>query len=221
MDYLILIGSGVAIGLIAAAPIGPVNLICIRRTLTHGPLNGFMSGLGAALGDGVFAIVTAFGLTAVAQIIEGFSLALQLVGGALLLAFGWRTYMTEPAPIRKKEKDELNEVPASSLARAMASTFALTITNPATLIGFAALFTGLGVFGGGNATFGQAAIVVGGVVGGSAAWWFVVTAIVGLFHARIDSKVMRVINHFSGLAITTFGLAVLIHVALKIFHVSV
>ena len=220
MEYFVLIASGVGIGLIAAAPIGPVNLICIRRTLSHGPVNGFVSGLGAALGDGVFAIVTAFGLTAVAQMIEGFSLALQLIGGALLLAFGWRTYMTEPSPTRKKEKDEVNEGAASSLVRAMISTFALTITNPATLIGFAALFTGLGVFAGGNATFGQAAIVVGGVVGGSAAWWFVVTTVVGLFHRRIDSQVMRVINHFSGLAITTFGFAVLIHVALKIFHIT-
>ncbi len=220
MDYFLLIASGVGIGLIVAAPIGPVNLICIRRTLAHGPVNGFMSGLGAALGDGVFAIVTAFGLTAVAQLIEGFSLALQLVGGALLLLFGWRIYMTEPSPTREKEKMEVNEGAGSSLARSMASTFALTITNPATLFGFTALFAGLGVFAGGNASFAEAAIVVGGVVGGSTLWWFIVTAIVGLFHARIDSQVMRVINHFSGLAITAFGFAVLIHVALKIFGVS-
>jgi len=221
MEYVILIGSGVMIGLIVAAPIGPVNLICIKRTLDDGPVNGFISGLGAALGDGVFAIITAFGLTAIAQLIEGFSLALQLAGGALLLVFGWRTYMTEPAPKRKREKNEVDADPGSSLAHAMVSTFALTITNPATLFGFAALFAGLGVLGGGNASFAQAAIVVGGVVGGSALWWFVVTTIVGLFHARIDSQVMRGINHLSGLAITTFGFAVLIHVALKIFHVNV
>src|ERR1041385_8608899 len=96
MDYLVIIVSGVVIGLILAAPIGPVNLICIRRTLAFGPVNGFVSGLGAALGDGCFAAVTAFGLTAVAQFIAGFYLVLQIAGGALLLFFGWKTYMTEP-----------------------------------------------------------------------------------------------------------------------------
>lgn len=215
MDYLILIVSGVVIGLIVAAPIGPVNLICIRRTLAFGPLNGFISGLGAAMGDGVFAIVTAFGLTAIAQMIEGFSIALQLAGGAMLLIFGWRTYMTEPTP-KDREKSRVNEGDATSLARAMVSTFALTVTNPATLFGFAALFAGLGGLAGGTADYVQAAIVVGGVFAGSTLWWFTVTTIVGLFHARIDSKVMRAINHLSGLAISAFGIAVLIHVAVKL-----
>jgi threonine/homoserine/homoserine lactone efflux protein len=215
MDYLILIVSGVVIGLIVAAPIGPVNLICIRRTLAHGQLNGFISGLGAAMGDGVFAIVTAFGLTAIAQMIEGFSIVLQLAGGTLLLVFGWRTYMTEPSS-RDQEKSKASEGDASSLARSMVSTFALTVTNPATLFGFAALFAGLGGFAGGTASFAEAAVVVGGVFAGSTLWWFTVTTIVGFFHARIDSKVMRAINHLSGLAISAFGIAVLIHVAVKL-----
>jgi threonine/homoserine/homoserine lactone efflux protein len=215
MDYLILIASGVAIGLIVAAPIGPVNLICIRRTLAFGPLNGFISGLGAAMGDGVFAIVTAFGLTAIAQMIEGFSVALQLAGGTMLLIFGWRTYMTEPTP-REREKSRVSEGDATSLARAMISTFALTVTNPATLFGFAALFAGLGGLAGGTANYVDAAVVVGGVFAGSALWWFTVTTIVGFFHARIDSKVMRAINHLSGLAISAFGIAVLIHVAVRL-----
>jgi len=215
MDYLILIVSGVVIGLIVAAPIGPVNLICIRRTLAFGPLNGFISGLGAAMGDGVFAIVTAFGLTAIAQMIEGFSIGLQLAGGTLLLIFGWRTYMTEPTP-KDQEKSRVSEGDATSLARAMISTFALTVTNPATLFGFAALFAGLGGLAGGTANYVDAAVVVGGVFAGSTLWWFTVTTIVGFFHARIDAKVMRAINHLSGLAISAFGIAVLIHVAVKL-----
>src|SRR5947207_13082839 len=96
MDLILTILSGVVIGLIVAAPIGPMNLICIRRTLAFGPVNGFVSGLGAALGDGAFAIVTAFRLTAVAQFFEGFALILQILGGALLLFFGWKTHITDP-----------------------------------------------------------------------------------------------------------------------------
>ena len=78
MDYFYLIVSGVVIGLIVAVPIGPVNLICIRRTLAFGPVNGFVSGLGAAVGDTVFAIVTGFGLTAIAHLIKGYSHYLEL-----------------------------------------------------------------------------------------------------------------------------------------------
>ncbi len=88
MDYFLLIGGGFIIGVIVAAPIGPVNLICIRRTFAYGPINGFLSGLGAAIGDGIFATVAAFGLTAVAQLIEGYSTPLRLIGGAMLIGFG-------------------------------------------------------------------------------------------------------------------------------------
>ncbi len=214
MNYILLVLSGMVIGLIAAAPIGPVNLICIRRTLAKGPVNGFVSGLGAALGDGVFAVVTAFGLTAIAQAIEGFSLALQLAGGTLLLVFGWWTYGAETEAGTSKQ-GKIQETAGSSLLRAMLSTFLLTITNPATLFGFAALFAGLGGLLGEDTSFIEAGIVVCGVIGGSALWWFTLTTIIGLFHARIDDHVMRVINHLSGIAVSAFGIAVLIHAALK------
>ena len=82
MNYLVLIFVGVVMGLIAAVPIGPVNLICIRRTFAFGPLNGFVSGLGAALGDGIFAAIIGFGLTWIAQLIEGYATIIELIGGA-------------------------------------------------------------------------------------------------------------------------------------------
>src|SRR5215469_13619568 len=96
MNFFLLIFSGVFIGLIAAVPIGPVNLICIRRTLTFGPLNGFMAGLGAALGDGIFATVIGFGLTAVRRWIEHHSGPIQFGGGMLLIIFGLYTYISDP-----------------------------------------------------------------------------------------------------------------------------
>jgi threonine/homoserine/homoserine lactone efflux protein len=215
LNQLLLIGPGIVIGLIVAAPIGPVNLICIRRTLQYGSLNGFMSGLGAALGDGVFAIVTGFGLTAIAQLIEGLSIPLQLAGGILLVCFGLYTYFSKP-PKPYDPKCETKDKGASTLVRAMASTFALTITNPATLLGFTAMFTGLGGLAGDDPSFFSAAFVVGGVILGSTLWWLMLTTLVGLLHAKIDDRVMRIINHGSGLFVAAFGVAVLGHVGLKL-----
>lgn len=208
INYVLLILSGLAIGIIVAAPIGPVNLICIRRTLAFGPLNGFLSGLGAALGDSVFGIVTAFGLTAIAQLIKGFYVPLQIIGGLLLIGFGIHTFFATP---KKRELDQVrgSDKGASTLVGAIVSTFALTITNPATLLGFTALFAGLGSLIGEKPRFAEAAILVAGVAGGSIAWWFTITTIVGLFHKNIDDRAMKWINHAMGAAITLFGLAVI------------
>jgi threonine/homoserine/homoserine lactone efflux protein len=215
MDILYLIGSGVIIGLIVAVPIGPVNLICIRRTLAFGPLNGFMSGLGASVGDTIFAIVTGFSLTVVAQLIRGFSSWIELAGGAMLVYFGIHTFFAKV--IARIDDKDSKEQGASTLLRAMASTFALTITNPATLLGFAALFAGFGGLAGGHPNIMSAAFVVVGVAAGSTLWWLVLTTVVGLFHASISDRVMSIINKVSGFAIAGFGAAVLIHLAIKLF----
>jgi threonine/homoserine/homoserine lactone efflux protein len=216
MYVLVLVSSGIIIGLVVAAPIGPVNLICIRRTLAYGTVNGFFSGLGAALGDGIFAIVTAFGLTAISQLIEGYSSPLRLIGGLMLLGFGIHTFNSDVSALGDAHGAQNRDDGSSSLVRTIASTFALTITNPATLFGFAALFTGLGSLAGGEATFLDAALTVIGVIGGSTLWWFMLTTIVGTFHAHIHSGVMRSINRVFGIAVTGFGVIVLGNLALKL-----
>jgi threonine/homoserine/homoserine lactone efflux protein len=211
LSNVLLIFPGILIGLFAAAPIGPVNLICIRRTLQFGFLNGFLSGLGAAMGDGLFAVVTGFGLTAISQWITGLSAPLQVAGGMLLLCFGLYTYLSKP-PKRLDPATEASDKSSRTLIRAMASTFALTIANPATLLGFTAMFTGFSGLSGDHPSFFSAAFVVGGVLMGSALWWLILTTVVGLLHARIDDRVMLVINHGSGLVVAAFGIAVLAHV---------
>jgi threonine/homoserine/homoserine lactone efflux protein len=213
MHYLILIGSGIIMGLIAAVPIGPVNLICIRRTFAFGPVNGFVSGMGAALGDGIFAAITGLGLTWVAQLIEGYATVIELIGGALLVIFGYRAFW---APAVPRDADESGDKGGATLLGAIVSTFALTITNPATLLAFTAMFAGLGGLAGGAGSYGDAAFIVGGVVGGSAGWWLILTSVIGLFHTRIDSGGMRLINRISGVLVALFGLAVLGNLAVKI-----
>jgi threonine/homoserine/homoserine lactone efflux protein len=218
MIYFYLIASGVVMGLVAAVPIGPVNLICIRRTFAFGPVNGFMSGLGAALGDGVFAAIMGFGLTWVAQMIEGYAAIIELIGGALMVYMGYRTFVSPPLP---RGLDEKTDGEGTNLVRAMVSTFALTVTNPVTLLSFGVMFASLGGLAGGAGSFNDAGFVVAGVVGGSAGWWLALTTVIGLFHARIDEKAMRIINRACGVLVMGCGLVVLVHLVLKYSGMSI
>jgi threonine/homoserine/homoserine lactone efflux protein len=216
MHYLLLILSGVAMGLIAAVPIGPVNLICVRRSFAFGPLNGFVSGLGAALGDGVFAAITGLGLTWIAQLIEGYAAIIELIGGAMLVFFGYRAFRSSFTPGIEDPDTVKADGGGRTLIGAIASTFALTVSNPATLLAFTAMFAGLGGLAGGAGSYGDAAFVVAGVVAGSTGWWLVLTSLIGLFHARIESGVIRLISRISGAVVTIFGLVVLVHLVMKI-----
>ena len=218
MNFIILIVSGVIMGLIAAVPIGPVNLICIRRSFAFGPVNGFMSGLGAALGDGVFAAITFFGLTWIAQLIQSYDSIIEIVGGALLVWFGAHTVMSPV--VGKVEDGDKNDTGASNLVRAMVSSFVLTITNPATLIAFASMFASFHALVGGSNSYVDAGFVVAGVVGGSAGWWLCLTSVIGIFHTRITDRTVRIINRGSGMLVAIFGAAVLVHVIMKVFSHS-
>ncbi|MFO1249367.1 MAG: LysE family transporter [Alphaproteobacteria bacterium] len=212
MTVLYLILSGVVMGLVAAVPIGPVNLICIRRTFAFGPVNGFVSGLGAALGDGLFAAIMGFGLTWIAQMIEGYATIIELIGGAMMVWMGFHTFGAPPVPRVLDDKPD-NE--GTNLFRAIISTFALTVTNPVTLLSFGVMFAGLGGLAGGAGGYDDAGFVVAGVVGGSAGWWLALTTVIGLFHAKIDEKAMRIINRTCGVLVMICGLVVLGHLALK------
>lgn len=210
MQWFLLPLGGVLIGVVVAAPIGPVNLIVIRRTLAHGLINGFLVGLGAAVGDGIFAVITAFGITALGQLIAGYGAGLQIAGALLLLGFGIHTYFMAPQEQASSDK----RVPSgytASLAAAMASAFFLTITNPATLLGFAALFAGLGILAESDGSFVAASIVVLGVLAGSAGWWLALSAVTSLIHHQITPRRMRQINQASGIMIGVFGFFVLGH----------
>ena len=212
MAYFYLVMSGIIVSLIAAVPIGPVNLICIRRSFAFGPLNGFVSGLGAALGDGIFAAIMGFGLTWIAQLIEGYATLIELTGGAIMVWMGYKTFVSPPVPRCLEVKQDSE---GTNLVRAMISTFALTITNPVTLLSFGVMFAGLGGLAGGAGSFNDAGWVVAGVFAGSAGWWLALTTVIGLFHTKIDEKTMRMINRTCGVLVMGCGLAVLIHLAIK------
>lgn len=193
--------EGMVIGLAIAAPVGPIGVLCIRRTLAEGRLSGLVSGLGAATADAAYGAVAALGLTAVTDLLAGGESWLRLAGGAFLVFLGVRTFLARPS-----------EEPASpggrGLLGAYASTLLLTFTNPTTILSFAAIFAGLGV-GDPDGDVLSAMTLVSGVFLGSALWWLVLSGTTGLFRAGIGAGGLRRVNRVSGTVIAAFGVLAL------------
>jgi threonine/homoserine/homoserine lactone efflux protein len=193
--------QGLIIGFSIAAPVGPIGILCIRRILAEGRLTGFISGLGAASADAVYGSIAAFGLTAISAFLVTQILWLRLIGGIFLIYLGIQTFRAKAASLA-------SEARGGGLTSAFLSTFFLTLTNPMTILSFAAIFAGLGL-GQAHANLGGAAILVAGVFLGSAAWWLTLSALVGLFRERINEKTLVWVNRIAGVIILVFGLVVL------------
>jgi len=190
---------GFALGFAVAASPGPIFFVCLRRTLQRGRLYGLISGLGVATADGFYAAVASLGVAAVATAIASGRRPLAVIGGAVLIVLGARILL--------ERRQELKDAPATtgtSLAWAYLSTLGLTITNPATIISFAALATTLGLVATGGLL--RPAVLVAGVVVGSAAWWCVLALGASLVRARLTPPVIRGVSAFSGLAIAVLGM---------------
>ncbi len=194
---------GLGIGFLIAAPVGPIGVLCVRRTLAEGRLVGFVSGMGAATADATYGCFAAFGLTFISKVLVSQQMWLRLIGGGFLCYLGIKTFLAQ-----------VEERPASakggSLFGAYASTFFLTITNPLTILSFAAAFVGLEAAGT-SSNYASAAILVLGVFFGSALWWLTLSVIVGLFRARFTPHALRWVNRISGVIIAGFGLRVLLN----------
>jgi threonine/homoserine/homoserine lactone efflux protein len=192
--------EGMAIGFAVAAPVGPIGVLCIRRTLADGRASGLVSGLGAATADAAYGSVAALGLTFVTSLLVGAESWLRLVGGVFLVFLGVRTFLSRPAerPIAAGR---------GGLPGAYASTLALTLTNPTTILSFTAIFAGLGA---GSADGSSTALLlVPGVFIGSTLWWFVLSGATSLFRAKISGGGLRWVNRISGVVLAGFGVLAL------------
>jgi len=196
---------GLLIGFSIAAPVGPIGVLCIRRTLADGRLAGLASGLGAATADAFYGSLAGFGLTLVANFLVSQQTWLRLVGGLFLLFLGVKTFLSQPAadsggPAGAKPR---------GLWGAYLSTLLLTLTNPLTILSFAAIFAGLGlVETGGNPL--SAGLLVLGVFSGSAAWWLLLSGGVSLLRGRVTPLVLQWINRLAGAVIAIFGIVALV-----------
>jgi threonine/homoserine/homoserine lactone efflux protein len=193
--------KGLVIGFSLAAPIGPVGMMCIRRTLADGQLRGLVSGLGAATADSVYAIVAAFGLTLVSNFIVEQEYWIRLIGGILLVALGLRTLLVHAAERTAKNG-------SNGHASAYVSMFLLTFTNPMTLFAFAVVFAGMGAGSAVGDTL-KASFLVAGVFAGSALWFLLITSAVHFYKDKFKVWGLKVINVIAGSFILLCGIVIL------------
>lgn len=197
---------GLLIGFSIAATVGPMSLLCMQRTLQKGQLYGLVSGLGIATADAVYGSIAGFGLTIVASFLVQQQLWIRVIGGIFLIYLGLKTVLSEPAPGAAATK-----TPSSGWLGAFVSTFLLTLTNPLTILSFAAVFAGLGVgITGTNKSYVTAFMVVLGVFAGSALWWLLLTSALRLLRARLTPRWLRWINRGSGAMLVIFGVVALL-----------
>ncbi|MBI5571792.1 MAG: LysE family transporter [Desulfomonile tiedjei] len=201
MDSM-LFPKGIIIGLSIAAPVGPVGLLCISRTLARGRVAGLVSGLGAATADGMYGILAGLGVAYVSDYLIGHQVLLRLVGGLLLICLGLRRFFAKP-----DLREEANN--GSGLVGYYVSTFFLTLTNPLTVLMFAAVFAALGLQGSAG-DYTALLALIGGVFSGSALWWLGLTYAVSRFRVILDEKQLRISNIVVGSVIFAFGILALL-----------
>ncbi len=195
--------KGLALGLAIAAPVGPIALLCIGRTLTQGPRIGLATGLGAATADGLYGSIAAFGLVTLVQPFIHQSHWLKMGGGLALCCLGIAT-------LRSKAGSRKNSGPRTGGWLAYGSTFLLTLSNPATMVSFMAIFASLGL-GNPSQAWPSAVAMVIGVWGGSALWWLCLTWGVTLFSPHLTSTRLIWLNRAAGLVLLVFGVTTVVH----------
>ncbi len=197
MNNIELLLKGIFLGFSLAAPVGPIGLLCIRRTLAEGRLAGFVSGLGATVADMIYGCIAGFGISFIANFLASQHAWLRLIGGVFICYLGLKIFLSKPAGQAAPSE-------SSGLVRAFLSTLLLMITNPITIAVFMTMFAGLGATSAGG-NYGAMAAVVLGISIGSALWWLILCGGVSLLHAKLTPPRMRWINRIAGIIIVGFG----------------
>ena len=193
MEFII---KGLGIGFLVAAPVGPIGILCIKRSLVKGRRAGLVTGIGAATADALYGSISAFGMTALSNFLLSYKIIFQGVGILFLLYLGMKSFFKE------SDEGELEVEEEGKIFKDYILTFFLTITNPATILSFLAIFAGTGVIPGDVFT---ASILVAGVFMGSSLWWFFLSFAASKVGSRIDGRHMVLINKVSGVFFMLFG----------------
>ena len=198
--------KGILIGFMISVPLGPIGVLCVQRTLNKGRLSGFVSGLGAAGADTVFALLSGFGISIIIQFVEDQQIYFQIIGGAIILVLGVNIFYSNP--IKQIRMQRLNP---NKLSQDFFSVFLLTLSNPMAIFFFLAMFTGVNLASGTMSYF-NLFIMVAGVTMGSSLWWFLLSTVVSLFRHRFRLKNIWWMNKIAGVIIFFLGIAAILSV---------
>lgn len=196
--------KGIIVGLLASIPMGPVGLLCIQRTLNKGRMSGFMSGMGAAAVDGIFALIAALGLTFIINFIEQQRFFIQLIGGIVLIIMGLMIFYKNPVTQMRKHKNG-----KSTPFQDFFSVFLLTLSNPVAVFLFVAALASIDIVSVESPIL-STLFVVSGVFGGALLWWLILISFVDLFRKKFRLKQLWWINKIAGVLIAGFGIFAII-----------
>lgn len=209
----LIIPVGVVIGILVAAPVGPVNVLCIQRAIERGFWGGIAAGLGAMFGDGFIALCAALGVGAITGAVEYHRMTIQVVGGLVLIAFGLKLYSATPRFVPAVAEEGRSET-LRDFVWDIPQTFLLTITNPGAVLGLFAIFGGVSTFVEVE-SYVDALTIVAAVMAGSLAWWVGLSHLIGRFRHLLTAGRLRLINQITGLLLSGFGVLLVGEVILK------
>lgn len=211
MEWLNFLVKGVLIGFVASIPLGPVGVICVQRTLCKSRRSGFVSGLGAATADTFFATIAAFFLSIVMGVVQRYIDILKVIGGIAVIIVGVSIFLRNPVvQIRR------NRANKGSLWSDYLSVFLITLTNPAFILMFIALFASFGISNDVGMPYAQGGLLIGGVLAGASLWWFVLTLGVSFLRKWFRPRHMLYLNRISGALIVGLGAAAIISLVVNI-----
>ncbi len=200
LEYII---KGIIFGLIVTAPLGPLGILCIQRTINRGWLSGLITGIAAAFADIMYAIIAGFSVSVIANFLNENQLIIRIVGGVIVTFLGVRIYMSNPAKQFRRQKTQKRTYISDFI-----SGFLITITNPIVIVFFGAAFAGLGLD---NAESGKSVIItIIGVFMGAIGWWISLTVLVNIFRDKINLRKLWWINKITGAFVVLFGIGIII-----------
>ena len=200
---LAIIPVGALIGILVAAPVGPVNVLCIQRAIERGFWGGVAAGLGAVLGDGLIAFFAALGVGAISGAVKDYRVAIQIVGGLALIAFGSKLFHTAPK-LEALHADHGKNATLGEFVWDIPQTFLLTITNPGAVLGLFAIFGGVSTFVEVSSRL-DAMTLVAATMGGSLLWWLWLSRAIGRIRHKLNERRLKQINQYGGIALVGFG----------------